>query len=204
MDADKAFQLLNSMMDQPSSEPDEVSEEVASIEPSLTVERAVEIARSKQFHSGNGPTDDFSDLSSESDDESSSDDPDESDYIPNETATSANESAVLQQNRSDEEDDVEQEDQEVQQAKAVRPRKRKRNPQSWKHNKRKSNIVAGLPGYLTSTTKESQFQGKLYARVILARSNVLIDVLNKIYNKFLKNFTNCHRKMCRTHIYLVV
>ena len=45
MDADKAFQLLNAMMDQPSSEPDEVSEEVASIEPSLTVERAVEIAR---------------------------------------------------------------------------------------------------------------------------------------------------------------
>ena len=45
MDADKAFQLLNAMMNQPSSEPDEVSEEVASIEPSLTVERAVEIAR---------------------------------------------------------------------------------------------------------------------------------------------------------------
>ena len=45
MDADKAFQLLNAMMDQPSSEPDEVSKEVASIEPSLTVERAVEIAR---------------------------------------------------------------------------------------------------------------------------------------------------------------
>ena len=45
MDADKAFQLLNAMIDQPSSEPDEVSEEVASIEPSLTVERAVEIAR---------------------------------------------------------------------------------------------------------------------------------------------------------------
>ena len=45
MDADKAFQLLNTMMDQPSSEPDEVSEEVAGIEPSLTVERAVEIAR---------------------------------------------------------------------------------------------------------------------------------------------------------------
>ena len=101
--------------------------------------------RSKQFHSGNGHTDDFSDLSSESDDESSSDDPNESDYIPNETDMSANDSAVLQQNRPDEEDDVEQQDQEVQHAKTVRPRKRKRNPQSRKHNKRKSSIVAGVP-----------------------------------------------------------
>ena len=101
--------------------------------------------RSKQFHSGNGHTDDFSDLSSESDDESSSDDLNESDYIPNETDMSANDSAVLQQNRPDEEDDVEQQDQEVQHAKTVRPRKRKRNPQSWKHNKRKSSIVAGVP-----------------------------------------------------------
>ena len=101
--------------------------------------------RSKQFHSGNGHTDDFSDLSSESDDESSSDNPNESDYIPNETDMSANDSAVLQQNRPDKEDDVEQQDQEVQHAKTVRPRKRKRNSQSWKHNKRKSSIVAGVP-----------------------------------------------------------
>ena len=28
---------------------------------------------------------------------------------------------------------------------------------------------------LTLITKESQFQGKLYARVVLARSNILID-----------------------------
>ena len=86
--------------------------------------------RSKQFHSGNGHTDDFSDLSSESDYESSSGDPNESDYIPNETDMSANDSAVLQQNRPDEEDDIGQQDQEVQHAKTVRPRKRKRNPQS--------------------------------------------------------------------------
>ena len=54
MDADKAFQLLNAMMDQSSSEPDEVSEELASIEPSVTVERAVEIARLVKKQISNG------------------------------------------------------------------------------------------------------------------------------------------------------